>query len=111
MEQKQIPLAAERVIQGYLRIPAGKDKTVRCPYYRNPRSGRERWGLNAYSGKGSPQEIADEMRNTEKLEGKDFSQMEERDIQEAMKKRKLGIDCSGFIAHVFDAWVKEKKRK
>ncbi|MBI2643981.1 MAG: hypothetical protein HYW95_00525 [Candidatus Wildermuthbacteria bacterium] len=102
-----IPVAAQKVIEQYEYLPIKAEKRIRCPYYRNPRSGRERWGLNAFSGKGSPKEIADEIHMIEKLEGRNFSLMQEEEIRDIMRKRKLGIDCSGFIAHVFDAWLKQ----
>jgi len=62
----------------YLKVKEGK--TVRCPYFRNPRSGKDRWGLNAFSGKGSPEEIEYEMPMIEKLERKDFLKMREVSI-------------------------------
>lgn len=114
-----IPQSALEVIEHYKHLQigtsttlsAGNGKTVRCPYYRNPRSGKERWGLNAFSGKGSPQEIEDELKIIERLEHKDFSSMREEEIRDIMRKRRLGVECSGFIAHVLDAWTRQKSNK
>ncbi|MFY9457406.1 MAG: hypothetical protein WAP23_00515, partial [Candidatus Spechtbacterales bacterium] len=92
-------------------LKAAENAYVRCPYFRNPRSGRERWGLTAYSGKGSPREIEEELRIIEKLEGADFSKMQESKIRDIMKKRKLGIECSGFIVRILDAWARELYKK
>ena len=106
-----LPQSALDVIDGYFKLKAAKNTFVRCPYFRNPRSGRERWGLTAYSGKGSPRDIEEELRVIEKLEDADFSKMQESEIRDIMKKRKLGIECSGFIAQVLDAWARELYKK
>ncbi len=103
--------SAHAVIAHYQHLKVGEGKTVRCPYYRNPKSGVQRWGLNAFSGKGSAQEIEEELKIIQKLEGKDFSAMPEEEIRDIMKKRKLGIECSGFVSHVLDAWVLETKKE
>ena len=106
-----LPKSAQNVIDAYWNLKVSEGKHVRCPYFRNPRSGRDRWGLTAYSGKGSPQEIEDELRIIEKLENVDFSGMQESEIRDIMRKRKLGIECSGFIVRVLDAWTKEFYKK
>ena len=107
----KLPQSALNVIDAYWRLKATENTYVRCPYFRNPKSGRDRWGLTAYSGKGSPQEIEDELRIIEKLEGVEFSKMQEFQIRDIMKKRRLGIECSGFIVRVLDAWTRERYRK
>ena len=109
--RERIVPAAEKTVQNYFSIAVAANKSVHCPYYRNPESGKERWGLNAFSGKGSPQEIEDEVKIIEKLEGANFAEMSEETIRDIMRKRHLGIECSGFIAHVLDAWVKDTRQK
>src|SRR3990167_11032347 len=111
MISEYIPEEAQAIIESYKRLRIRDDKTVRCPYYRNPRSGRERWGLNAYSGKGSPDEIEQELRIIEKLEGKEFDKLPEEMIRDIMQKRHLGVECSGFLAHILDAWTNETRGK
>lgn len=111
MNKSQLPQQASAVIERYKNLRIGGEKTVRCPYYRNPTSGKERWGLNAFSGKGSPWEIEQELRIIAKLENKDFSVMNEEQVRDIMKKRRLGVECSGFLAHVFDAWTQAVKGK
>lgn len=106
-----LPQSALDVIDAYWKLKAAENMYVRCPYFRNPRSYRERWGLTAYSGKGSPREIEEELRVIEKLEDADFSKMQESEIRDIMKKRKLGIECSGFITRVLDAWAQELYKK
>lgn len=102
-----LPPPALNVIDRYWHLRAGENTSVRCPYFRNPRGGRERWGLTAYSGKGSPKEIEDELQIIEKLEGVVFSKMQESQIRDIMRKRKLGVECSGFITRILDAWTRD----
>lgn len=107
----KLPQSALNVIDAYWNLKAADNQSVRCPYFRNPRSGEERWGLAAYSGKGSPQEIEEELKIIEKMERKDFSTMQENEIRDIMKKRKLGVECSGFISRVLDGWTREVYKK
>jgi len=109
--ENSLPKSALDTADSYWSLMAADNKYIRCPYFRNPRSGRERWGLTAYSGKGSPAEIEYEMRIIEKLEGRDFSHMQETEIRDIMRKRKLGIECSGFITRVLDSWTREFYKK
>ena len=106
-----IPESAKKVIEHYKALRISKERTVRCPYYRNPRSGKERWGLNAFSGKGSPREIEEELRIIEKLEGRNFATLRDEEVRDIMRKRHLGVECSGFLVHVLDAWVLERRGK
>lgn len=111
LSTEHIPASARDAINHYEHLRVSEGKTVRCPYYRNPRNGTHRWGLNAFSGKGSAREIEEELKIIQKLEGKDFSALSEEGIRDIMKKRKLGVECSGFVSHVLDAWIWEAKRK
>ena len=111
MKNYSLPQSALNVIEAYLHLKAAENKYVRCPYFRNPKSRQERWGLAVYAGKGSPQDIEGELRIIEKLEGADFSKMPEEAIRGIMKKRKLGVECSGFITHVLDAYSRTKYKK
>lgn len=108
---KSLPKTALQVIEAYFNLKAAENKYVRCPYFRNPLSGRERWGLAVYAGKGSPIEIEEELKIIEKLEDANFSKMHEDEIRDIMKKRKLGVECSGFITNVLDAWTRGLYRK
>lgn len=107
----KLPKSATNIIDNYLKLKAAEDGYVRCPYFKNPKSGKEKWGLDAYSGKGSPKDIEAELRIIEKLEGKDFAKLSENEIREIMKKRKLGIECSGFITRVLDGLTRDVYKK
>lgn len=106
-----LPTASITVIDRYFYIKATENRFVRCPYFRNPKSGHERWGLAVYGGKGSPAEIEEELKIIEKLEGADFSKMPDDKIRDIMKKRKLGVDCSGFIVQVLDVYSRKIHKK
>jgi len=111
MTIQSLPRSCLNVIDNYWRLKAAEGVFVRCPYFRNPQSGREKWGLTVYGGKGSPQDIETELRIIEKLENADFSRMRADEIRDIMKKRKLGIECSGFIAQVLDAYTRKRCAK
>ena len=53
----------------------------------------------------------DELRIIEKLEDADFSKMQESQIRDIMRKRRLGIECSGFITRILDGWTREIYKK
>ncbi len=102
-----MPQVGIDVIRGYEHLQVAPNVFVRCPYYRNPSSGVKKWGLSVFSGKGSPQDIEEELKIIEKLEGVTFGVMSPEDVEFVMRKYRLGVDCAGFIAHVMDAWMKE----
>lgn len=106
MSNHFLPQQCLDTINAYWSLRVSEDKHVRCPYFRNPISGKVKWALTAYSGKGSPEEIEEELKIIEKLEGCDFSKMRAREIRAIMGKRRLGIECSGFIARVLDAGLR-----
>jgi hypothetical protein len=68
-------------------------------------------GLRVLSGKGTPEEIAQESLIYEKLRGVNFTTMSEEQIREFLTKRRIGIDCSGFVTHVLDVWLRSNNKK
>jgi len=111
MIEHSLPKEALDVVEAYWDLKVNENKSVRCPYFRNPTNGKYKWGLTAYSGKGSSKEIEEELKIIEKLEGRNFSQMQESEIRDIMKKRKLGIECSGFIIRILDGAIREFYKK
>lgn len=95
---------ALNTIDEYKNLKLG-DKNVQTPYYINSIRKKD---LRAMIGKGTPDEIVIEARIWEKLKGKNFNKMSEDDIKLFLIERGLGIDCSGFIVHVLNAWYKSK---
>ncbi|MBN2015529.1 hypothetical protein JW766_01735 [Candidatus Dojkabacteria bacterium] len=107
---EKIPEAAQNMIDRYFNLPLN-GKKVRSPYYISIKKFRQRMGLRVLIGKGSPEEIVQESLIYEKLRGVDFNFMTVEEIREFLVKRRIGIDCSGFVVHVLNAWLRGKKKK
>lgn len=99
--------AAIAQIERYKNLQLG-GKSVTCPYYMNLARAKD---LRAMVGKGLPEEIEIEARIWEKLKGVDFQLMTEKEIKDFLKNRNIGIECSGFVVHVLDKMVQQKKGK
>ncbi len=102
MNHYKIDKSAKKVINNYFNLDLG-GKKVACPYFISKRI--ERGGLRVMVGKGSPEEIVHEVKVWAKLKGVVLEEMSERQIREFMVERNIGIDCSGFVAHVLDSYL------
>ena len=100
--------ASQNLIDKYLNLPLG-DKSVPCPYYINTRN--LKMGLRVLIGKGTPDEIVQESLIYEKLRGANFNDMSVEKIRDFLVKRHIGVDCSGFVLHVLDTWLRSKHKK
>lgn len=98
--KKQLPEVAQEVINNYKNLPLGKEGVV-CPYAKNFKG--VRGGLRVMLGKGSPQEIAEEVILLAKQRRCDLAEKSPQEIREFMESRGLGIDCSGLVVHVLAA--------
>ncbi len=107
MIHKTIHPKAQEAIHRYFNLPFGR-KRVKCPYYMNIK--KERAGLRVMVGKGSVAEIVHETKVWAQLKGFNLSRKSEEEIREFMIKKGIGIDCSGFIAHILDHWFKSENR-
>jgi hypothetical protein len=105
-----IPQKVKSFIDGYFKIPL-RGKLVRCPYFINIKKYKQRMGLRVLTGKGNPEEIQRESLIYEKLRGVNFANMSEKEIREFLTKRRIGIDCSGFVVHVLDFWLRTQRKK
>jgi hypothetical protein len=103
-----IPEAAQKIIHDYFNLPLD-GKKVPCPYYLNFK--KLRMGLRVLVGKGTPEEIIQESLIYEKLRRINFSQMTIEEIRDFLVKRHIGIDCSGFITHILDFWLRSQGKK
>lgn len=104
----KLPPSAYKVIDEYLNLPLGGKKVV-CPYYINPKS--QRAGLRVLVGKGDPGEIAREMNVIAQLKSVDLNVLNEHEIRLLMQDSHVGIDCSGFISHIVNYWLKNQGDK
>lgn len=103
-----LPHQAEQVIYEYTHLALG-GKQIVCPYLINIR--KERVGLRVLVGKGDPGEIVKEVKVWAKLKDLDLEKANSDQIRRFMLERSIGIDCSGFIVHVFGYWLKSVKHK
>lgn len=108
MKVLTIPETAQQVIDEYEQLPLGGKKVV-CPYHINPKI--QRAGLRVYSGKGDPGEITREVKVIAQLKGIDLAKMSGQQIREFMQENRIGVDCSGFVVHVVNYWLKRSGLK
>lgn len=103
MTEELDPIIKQKITD-YTHLRLGACEVV-TPYFIND---KRRKDLRAMVGKGTPEEIVMEARIWEKLKGVHFEQMNQDQIKEFLTGRGLGIDCSGFIVHILDAYTKSK---
>lgn len=96
--------ALQKLFYDYTHLPIG-GKEIICPYWRN-RIGRGIFG--PYGGKGTPEQIVESTEKEAQKSGVDLNIMTNREILLFMKRKKIGIDCSGFTFWLLDALDKEK---
>jgi hypothetical protein len=99
-----LPEKTKQLIKDYFKLDLG-GQIVPTPYYRNVK--RVRAELRSKVGKGLPDEIEQECMIFAKLRGFEFHGKSIGDIREFMRSVGLGVDCSGFVAHVLDTYLKE----
>ncbi len=91
MNTKRISDRALAIIEQY------KD----VPYYNNRHRGR-RAGLLVQTGKGSPKEIYDEIKEIAFAEKIKFESLDKNSIKKLMVENDIGIECSGFAYYVLN---------
>lgn len=99
--------ALEKLYYDYTHLPLG-GKRVRCPYWSN----KQKILLSGYfKGKGMPKQIVGATLKAAKNEGFNLSEASASAIRKFMEHYRIGVDCSGFVYHMLDAFDKEKGRK
>ena len=98
-----LPESAKKVINEFTNLPIAGKKIV-SPYFINTKS--QRGGLRVLSGKGDPGEIAREVKVQSQLKGIDLNKLNESDIRNFMITNHIGIECSGFVVHVLNYWLR-----
>jgi hypothetical protein len=91
----------------YFKLPIIRKK-IRCPYYKNDGKNKIKFGEKVAIGKGSPQEIISEVEKLIKRTPGPLKKMSVEEIRDFMKKKRIGIDCSGFVTRVLDYWCQEE---
>lgn len=95
---QKLPSQALGLIDTYEHLSLG-NTVVQCPYFKNTKGIRA--GLRVQLGKGSIDEITEEVTTKAKIHSVKLEALSADDIREFMKKEGIGIDCSGFIAQIF----------
>lgn len=99
----KLPESALKVIHEFTNLPIA-NKSIVTPYFINTKS--QRGGLRVLSGKGDPGEIAREVKVQSQLKGIDLYKLSETQIRDFMTTNHIGIECSGFIVHVLNYWLR-----
>ncbi len=107
MKLKRVPEEVQKLVDNYLELKIN-DKTIQTPYYRNVK--RIRAGLRVLVGKGTPEEIQEETLIYAKLKKANLKKLNQEETREFLLKYGLGIDCSGFVAHLVNIWLKSEGR-
>ena len=108
--KETLPKNVQKFVNSYFNLNLG-GKKIPCPYYINIKKIRQRMGLRVLIGKGTQEEIIQESLIYEKLRGTNFYDMSIYEIREFLVKRHIGIDCSGFIVHIINYWLKGINKK
>lgn len=101
----KIPAQVQELIDQYMGLDIA-GKKVQTPYYINLKKAKGQ--LRALVGKGTPEEIVEEVLIYARLRGFDLASATPDEIREFMIKQDIGIDCSGFVAQVLNYWLKLK---
>lgn len=102
---ERISNQAQSIIESYQNIPFGK-KTVLAPYFMNLKG--QRGGLRVMVGKGTVDEIIQEVKVWAQVKGFDLRKAKPEQIREFMINMGIGIDCSGFVVYVLNEELKSR---
>lgn len=80
-------------------------KEIVCPYWMNNLTLRV---FGPYGGKGTSEQVVESTLAAAEKEGFDLTKMTEEEILDFMGKKKIGVDCSGFVFWMLDALDREK---
>ena len=101
-----LPELCQKVMNAYESLDFGLGRHVVSPYYMNADK-RKRAASAVESGKGSPEEIVEELKLRALIKKIDLAKLSREEIRQLMTDERIGIDCSGLVSHILDPWVKE----
>ncbi|MFB6181844.1 MAG: hypothetical protein ABEJ24_03020 [Candidatus Magasanikbacteria bacterium] len=104
--QKKLNQKALETIDNFLNLEIAGIKTA-CPYFNNKRA-NIRAGLKVKVGKGSPEEIEQEVKVLAKKKGVNLKEFDESDLRKFMIDNNIAIDCSGFAYYVLNAQYQQE---
>ncbi len=103
---KKLPKEVTELIDNYFNLNIN-GKKVKTPYHINVKHIRA--GLRSLVGKGTPQEIEEEVNIFAKLRNFNLKKATKDEIRQFMQKEGIGIDCSGLVTHILNTWLKSEK--
>ncbi|MBT3538908.1 hypothetical protein HOF40_00735 [Candidatus Parcubacteria bacterium] len=84
-------------------------KKVSTPYFNNRRAG-SRGALRVSVGKGSIEDIREELKILSLREKVDLRDLDEEIIKRFIVNHKIGIDCSGFVYYILDTELQAQNK-
>lgn len=93
------------LINHYFGLKIG-NKQIKTPYYIN--SKHKKGELRSLIGKGTPDEIEDEVKIWAKVRNFDLDSNTEIRVRKFMAENSIGIDCSGLVSHILNIELKER---
>ncbi|MBU0545736.1 hypothetical protein KKA13_00570, partial [Patescibacteria group bacterium] len=106
MISKTLSKQAQNTVNGYVNLPI-YGHNINCPYFNNRRA-NVRGGLRVMIGKGSVEDIAEEIVLMGLREKIDYNKLTDGDLKKFLVENGIGIDCSGFVYHVLDSELKAR---
>ncbi len=107
MENKTLSKNALDLLEQYLHFHIG---SAQCsiPYFNN-RTKKNRASLRVHIGKGSPQDIKEEVETIIHKEKIDKNSISNEALKKTLVDNELGIECSGFVYHMLEAESQARK--
>jgi hypothetical protein len=105
---KTLSKPAQEIINNYLHLPFG-NKNVSCPYFNNKKSGA-RAALRVMIGKGSVEDIVQEIMLIGFREKLELEKMTNEQLKKVLVDHNIGIDCSGIAYYILEAEVQSIKK-
>jgi len=101
MNTKTLSTRASSVIDQYNHFGI-MNAACSVPYYNN-KTLRVRGALRTYAGKGSPQDIHEEIESLIRKNHLSAEQVSDEALKKILTDQNIGIDCSGFAYYVLNA--------
>ncbi len=101
MNTKTLSPRSLSVIDQYSHLKAGS-AVASVPYFNN-KTVRSRAAFRVYGGKGSPQDLSDEVNSIAVKQHLDLQSLADESLKKILVENNLGIECSGFAYYVLNA--------